>query len=202
MKKVCVAALTLSALLGAGCLTESIHQAYAGAPLPAHETCTLRVPAMLDVRGVDGVPMDWSLRVKQGSVQELSLLPGNHQLWVRYYDPTADATKQEIYEADRILVSFNANPESVSELKYETWTHNPELRKAKEKVHVWVVQLAPGVAAAPQAGKRAAVVAPPTSATAGTSAAGNTKLDGAKTDYNSLAPAERETFLKWLLAQP
>ena len=80
MKAALPGLLMVLALLGAGCLTDDIRQAYPGAPLPADETCTLFVPAMLDVRSIDGVPMDWSMRIKRGKMQELSLLPGNHRL--------------------------------------------------------------------------------------------------------------------------
>ena len=154
MRTALLAALAVSALLGAGCLSDDIRQAYPGAPLPADETCTLRVPAMLDVRSIDGVPTAWSLRLKKGSMQELSLLPGNHRLLVRYYDPTADDALHEVYEADRIEVSLAANPKSVHELKYDTWARNPELRKAKEKVRIWVVELSPGVPVLPAQPRR------------------------------------------------
>ena len=145
MKTACLAALTVSALLVAGCLTNDVRQAYPGAPLPADETCTLLVPAMLDVRSIDGVHTDWSLRLKKGAMQELSLMPGKHRLLIRYYDPTADEALHEVYEADRIEGALAANAKSVHELKYDTWARNPELRKAKEKVRVWVVELSPGV---------------------------------------------------------
>ena len=138
MKTVCLTALAAAALLLCGCLSNDFRQVYAGAPLPADETCTLLVPAMLDVRAIDGVSTDWSLRLKKGRMQELSMLPGHHRLLIRYYDPTADESRHEIYEADRIEVTFDAKPRSVHEMKYDTWAHNPELRRNKEKVRVWV----------------------------------------------------------------
>ena len=193
--------LAAVAALGAGCFSNDFHQAYPGAPLLPEETCTLRVPAMLDVRAIDGVATDWSLRVKKGPMQELSLLSGAHQLLVRYYDPTADESRQEIYEVDRIAVAFQANPKSVHELQYETWTRNAEMRRAKQKVRVWVTQIDPGQ---PVPAPRAAVSAP---VSTGAPAAGQPMARGARGEtlqsaWNGLTPGERETFLKWLLAQP
>ena len=83
--------------IGAGCQTADFHQAYPGAPLPAEETCMLRVPAILDVQSIDGVPTEWSLRFKKSEFQELSLVAGNHHLLVRYNDPTADESRQEMH---------------------------------------------------------------------------------------------------------
>ncbi len=201
MKAALPGLLMVLALLGAGCLTDDIRQAYPGAPLPADETCTLFVPAMLDVRSIDGVPMDWSMRIKRGKMQELSLLPGNHRLLIRYYDPTADESRQEIYEVDRIELSLAANPKSVQELKYDTWTHNAALRQAREKVRVWVEQISPGVPMAPRTtfSARAAAMAPGASDGPVT---GTARMDAMKNNWQSLTPAEREAYLKWLLAQP
>ena len=206
MKSICLTILAALALLGAGCLSDDIRQAYPGAPLSADETCMLRVPAMLDVQAIDGVPTDWSMRVKRGRMQDLSLLPGNHRLLIRYYDATADESKHEVYEADRLEVVLMANPRSVHELKYETWARNPEMRRAKEKVRVWLEQVSSGVPTSPRpaaaAGRApsAASVAP-SEPSAGAAAAGN-RVETLKNSWNTLAPAERETFLKWLLAQP
>ena len=150
---------------------------------------------MLDVRAIDGVATDWSLRVKKGKMQELRMIPGNHRLLIRYYDATADESKHEVYEADRLEVALVANPQSVHELKYDTWAHNPDLRRAKEKVRVWVEQVSPGVPAAPAAGAAPA-------GTADVTAAGSGRVEALKNSWNTLAPTERETFLKWLLAQP
>ena len=138
MKAALLCVLAATALLGAGCLSDDIHQAYPGAPLAADQTCTLFVPAMLDVQAIDGVPMDWSLRMKKGKRQELHLIAGHHRLLVRYYDATADESKHEVYEVDRLEVLLVANPQSVHELKYDTWALNLEMRRAREKVRVWV----------------------------------------------------------------
>jgi len=140
MKIARLGTLSVLILLGAGCLTEDLRQAYPGAPLPANEICTLRVPAMLDVQAIDSVSTDWSLRIRKGDVQVLQMMPGHHRLLVRYYDPTADESNQEVYQVDHIAVDFTAKPQSVHELRYETWAHNPEMRRAREKVRVWAVQ--------------------------------------------------------------
>ena len=197
MKTVFRLVLAAVAALGTGCLSNDFHQAYPGAPLPPEETCTLRVPAMLDVRAIDGVPTDWNLRVRKGAMQELSLLPGTHRLLLRYYDPTADESRQEIYEVDRLDVAFQANPQSVHELQYETWVRNPDMRHAKQKVRVWVVQVSPGQ---PVPAPRAAVLSP--FSTAGQPGSGSTRVETLQGGWNGLSPAERESFLKWLLAQP
>ncbi len=196
MKITCHLVLAAVAALGAGCFSNDFHQAYPGAPLLPEETCTLRVPAMLDVRAIDGVPTSWSLRMKKGAMQELSLLPGHHQLLVRYYDPTADESRQEIYEVDRIEVALQANPQSVHELQYETWTRNAEMRRAREKVRIRVVEISPGK---PSPDPRAAVQRP---TPAGQPALGGARIDALQNGWNGLTPADRETFLKWLLAQP
>ena len=132
------------------------------------------------------------------------MAPGNHRLLVRYYDPTADESRQEIYEVDRIAVALTANPKSVHELQYDTWTHDPELRKTGEKVRVWVVELAPGMPAASPAAA-AAPVASVRVATPGSNGgpdAGSAGIDSMKCRWNALTPAERESFRTWLLAQP
>jgi hypothetical protein len=138
------AMLAMCVLLGAGCVSEGVRQAYAGAALPDSETCALVVPAMLDVRAIDGVPTDWSLRVKSESARTLRLLPGTHRLWVRYYDPSADEKRREVYEVDRIEVTLQAAAQSVHELRYETWTRNMEMQRARQKVRVWVATIPPG----------------------------------------------------------
>jgi hypothetical protein len=150
MKSLVSLALFLCALAGGGCLTADVRQAYPGAPLPAAETCALRVPAMLDVRAVDGVRTDWSLRVKQGSSQLLRLPAGTRRLLVRYYDPTADESRREVYEQDNIEVLLQANPQSEHELKYETWTRNLEMQRARQKVRVWVEPAGAGLPAPQQ----------------------------------------------------
>ena len=144
MKTLLLTTLTACALLGAGCFSSDVHQAYAGAPLPADMTCTLQVPGLLEVRAIDGVPTDWSLRIKKAQVQVLSLLAGGHRLQVKYYDPTADESRHEVYEAGPFELSFVGDAGSVHELKYETVQSNPELRKTGQKARVWLDQVKPG----------------------------------------------------------
>lgn len=199
MKPVLWIALIMPAMFGGGCLSPDIHQAYPGAPLPAEQTCTLLVPAMLDVRSIDGVPTDWSLRLKKGGMQELSMIPGRHRLLVRYYDPTADESRQEVYQEDRIDVLLDANPGSAHELKYDTWTYNPELRKAREKVRVWVMEISPGV---PAAVPRVPVAEEPVTGRADVPAVGSTRMDALKSQWNTLTPPERDSFQKWQQTQP
>ena len=198
MRMIFPVALALSALLGAACLTDDVRQAYPGAPLPANETCVLRVPAMLDVRAIDGVPTDWSLRIKKGNLQTITLLPGSHRLLVRYYDPTADESRREPYEVDRMDVTLVANPQSVHELKYETWTRNMDMQRAKQKVRVWVEQVSPGVPRATPA----AVVGASATGQEKAAPAGGARMDALQNEWNMLAPPERASFRKWLLAQP
>jgi len=186
MKTMLSTALAACALLGAGCLSSKVHQAYPGAPQPVDRTCILRVPYLLEVRAIDGVPADWSLRIKNDSVQKLSLLSGGHRLQIRYYDPTADESRHEIYDAGPFDVTFVGDAGSVHELKYETSKSNPELRTTNQKVRVWVKQLKPGTAAS--------AIAPVSPASGG--------VEVMKKNWNTMSPAERETFRKWLLSQP
>lgn len=144
MKTILTTALFACALLGTGCLTSEVRQTYPGAPQPADKTCTLHVPDILEVRAIDGVPTDWSLRIRKEPVQELSLLSGGHRLQVKYYDPTADESRHVIYDAGPFEVAFVGDARSVYELKYETAKTSPELRKTSQKVRVWVVQVKPG----------------------------------------------------------
>lgn len=133
------------ALACGGCLNGDVRQGYPGAALPVDETCTLQVPAMLDVRAVDGVRTDWSLRVKQGRTQSLRLPAGTHRLVVRYYDPTADESRREVYAMDGIEVLLQANRQSEHVLKYETWTRNLDMQRARQKVRIWVETVSAGV---------------------------------------------------------
>jgi hypothetical protein len=147
MKPLLTTALAACALLGAGCFSSAVLQSYSGAPLPATETCTLRVPSLLELRAIDGVPTDWSLRIKKDPVQLLSLRAGRHRLLVKYYDPTADESRYEVYEAGPFETIFVGDPGSVQELKYETSNSNSELRKTRQKARVWVEQVSPGTPA-------------------------------------------------------
>ena len=191
--------LTACALLGAGCLSSEVRQAYSGAPQPADKTCTLHVPDILEVRAIDGVPTDWNLRIRKEPVQELILLSGGHRLQVKYYDPTADESRHEIYDAGPFEVAFVGDGRSVYELKYETAKTSPDLRKSGQKVRVWVVQVKPGKPAAAARPPTVSVSAPmPVPAPAAPGAG----VDGMKNNWNSMSPAERDAFRKWLLAQP
>lgn len=130
--------LIVAMLALAGCMSSAVHQAYAGAPLPPEETCVLAVPALLDVVAIDGAPMERMLRVKTGSEQRLSLLPGDHLLQVRYYDPTADESRHELYMAGPVLVRFKAAARGAYALQFETSRENPSLKHTPEKFRAWV----------------------------------------------------------------
>lgn len=196
MKCLYASLLLLSVLLGAGCLSSDVHQAYPGAALAANETCTLQVPGELEVRAIDGIPTDWSLRIRKDPVQTLSLVAGGHRLQVKYYDPTADESKHEIYDAGPFDLSFVGSAGSVHALRFETVKTNPELRKTNQKVLVWVDRIKAGqVAAAVQ--PVAPVVPLGTPAAAPTAGA-----DEMQSQWRRMSPAERENFRKWVQTQP
>ena len=145
------AMLATCVLLGAGCFSPDVHQVYLGEPQPPEKTCTLLVPGLLEIRAIDGVPADWRLRIKRASMQELSLLAGSHYVLVKYYDPTADESRHEVYEDAPVVITFLGDCGSVHELKYETALQHPELRSAGRKVHIWAAQVHPGLHAPPAA---------------------------------------------------
>lgn len=130
--------LMVALLLLAGCMSTAVHQVYPGAALPPEETCVLTVPALLDVVAIDGVQMDRMLRLKTGSEQRLSLLPGNHLLQVRYYDPTADESRHELYMAGPVVVRFKAAAKGSYALQFETSLQNPALKRTPDKFRAWV----------------------------------------------------------------
>jgi len=137
--------ILIAAVLLSGCASTSTYQAYPGAPLPPDETCVLVVPALLDVVAIDGAPMERLLRMKLGSEQQLLLLPGAHTLQVRYYDPTADESRHELYMAGPVIVRFQAEPRGVYRLRFETSLENPALRRTHDKFRAWIGDSAPEI---------------------------------------------------------
>ena len=105
----------------------------------------LVVPALLDVVAIDGAPMERLLRMKLGSEQQLSLLPGAHTLQVRYYDPTADEARHELYMAGPVIVGFQAEPRGVYRLRFETSLENPALKRTPDKFRAWIGDVAPAI---------------------------------------------------------
>jgi len=132
-----MAVIMVAAALVSGCAS-TVYQAYPGAPLPPAETCVLVVPALLDVVAIDHAPLDRMLRLKTTSEQRLALLPGDHTLQVRYYDPSADESRRELYMAGPVVVHFKAAPQGVYELRFETSRENPALRRTPDKFRAWV----------------------------------------------------------------
>jgi len=114
---------------------------YEGPARAAEEITVITVPYVLDLISVDGSQASVPAH---GATYDIEILPGAHEVSVRYYDPHAEEVPgtDDVYRTEPFILVFNTDAGARYVMRYETAMQNPDLSSTGLKV--WVEDAATG----------------------------------------------------------
>jgi len=135
----------VTAVMWMGCASSGSYKMYAGPERPAEKTAVMSLPYVLEVMALDGGKAEIPPAVMRSNAEyELAILPGHHELAVRYSDPFVNYEETDNsdrgYRIDK-TAPFFLTVEAVAghhyRIEYKTKKQDPSLKR--NEVKVWVV---------------------------------------------------------------